>query len=173
MLTCDTTPTAEILHGFAPVIDQQSRMLILGSFPGVASLQQQAYYAHPQNQFWRLLSAICGQDFVRLSYPQRLQTLLQQRIGLWDIYAHCERQGSLDSAIRHGHYNHFENLRRDYPQLQKLCFNGKTAAKVDRYLQALGYQTQTLPSSSPAYAALSFEGKLKIWRQACKFELSN
>lgn len=171
MLPRDTAPSAEILYGFAPVIASSSRLLILGSFPGVASLQQHAYYAHPQNQFWRLLSEICAVNLTQLSYPERLQCLLQHHIGIWDIYASCERQGSLHSAIRHGSYNRFDTLRQHYPQLQKLCFNGKTAAKVERYLQQLGYQTQTLPSSSPAYAALSFNAKLEIWREACQAAL--
>lgn len=168
MLTNDNTPATQILHGFAPVIDQRCRLLILGSFPGVASLQQQAYYAHPQNQFWRLLSAICGQDLLGLSYQHRLEQLLQNNIGVWDIYASCLRQGSLDSAIRSAVFNPFAKLRDDYPNLQKLCFNGKTAAKVERHLQSLGFITTTLPSSSPAYAAMNFSQKLEIWRKACQ-----
>ncbi len=170
MLSNDNTPASQSLHGFAPVIDQTCRLLILGSFPGVASLQQEAYYAHPKNQFWRLLSAICEVDLPALAYPQRLQQLLQNNIGVWDIYASCLRQGSLDSAIRNPVLNPFDNLWNDYPNLRKLCFNGKTAAKIERYLQGLGFSTTTLPSSSPAYAAMSFEDKLEIWRSACQID---
>ena len=87
---------ASTLSGLAPVIDGGIRMLILGSFPGAASLAAQQYYAHPRNQLWRLASALTGEDLAGLPYEQRLARLLAHRIGLWDVLQACERRGSLD-----------------------------------------------------------------------------
>lgn len=154
-----------ILSGFPPVIDEATHTLILGSFPGQASLDAQQYYAFRHNQFWRLLSVVLQQDLVVCEYPQKLELLLAHGIGLWDIFCHCVRQGSLDAAIREGQLNDFATLRRDYPQLRRVCFNGKTAAKIQSWFQAQGYQTLVLPSSSPANAMRSFAEKSHEWQQ--------
>lgn len=159
------TNDEDLLQGFPPVIDQATHTLILGSFPGGASLQAQQYYAFPQNQFWRLLTAVLDEDFTAQSYPQRLQRLLAHGIGLWDVFERCRRQGSLDSAIKQAGMNDFEALQLEYPQLKRLCFNGKTAAAMQARLEQLGYQTLCLPSSSPAYAQLGFAGKLLRWQR--------
>lgn len=153
-----------LLQGFPPVINQATHTLILGSFPGGASLQAQEYYAFPQNQFWRLLTAVLDEDLTALNYPQRLERLLAHGIGLWDVFDRCQRQGSLDSAIKQASMNNFEPVQLQYPQLKRLCFNGKTAAAMQARLEQLGYQTLCLPSSSPAYAQLSFSGKLLQWQ---------
>lgn len=154
-----------LLPGFPAVIDNLTHTLILGSFPGVASLAAQEYYAFPQNQFWRLLSKVLDTDLVGLNYTDRLQQLLANGIGLWDIYDTCLRQGSLDAAIKRGKMNDFVRLRSTYPHLEKLCFNGKTAGKIESDLRQLGYDTLQLPSSSPAYAQMRFEDKLTHWKQ--------
>ncbi|GGC75949.1 DNA-deoxyinosine glycosylase [Undibacterium terreum] len=152
------------LQGFPAVIDKNTTTLILGSFPGEASLQEQQYYAHPRNQFWRLLSAVLNVDLVVLPYPQRLAGIKAHGIGLWDIFDSCLRQGSLDSAIRQQQINDFSALQQQYPKLHKLCFNGKTAGKVQGHFDKAGYQTLVLPSSSPANAQMSFEQKLLLWQ---------
>src|SRR4051812_16618925 len=113
-----------LLAGFPPVLDQHTRILILGSFPGEASLAAQQYYAHPRNQFWRLLSAILNDGLVNLPYDERLQRLLSHHIGLWDVLAACEREGSLDTAIRRAQANDFAMLKRQCPALVRICFNG-------------------------------------------------
>jgi hypoxanthine-DNA glycosylase len=136
-----------------------------GEFSGQASLDAQQYYAFRHNQFWRLLSVVLQQDLVVCEYPQKLELLLAHGIGLWDIFRHCVRQGSLDAAIRDGQLNDFATLRRDYPQLRRVCFNGKTAAKIQSWFQAQGYQTLVLPSSSPANAMRSFAEKSHEWQQ--------
>ncbi|WP_293779677.1 DNA-deoxyinosine glycosylase [uncultured Oxalicibacterium sp.] len=153
MLTC-----------FPPVIDHQTEILILGSFPGEASLTAQQYYAHPQNQFWRLLSAVLDDDLASLPYEQRLQKLLHHHIGLWDVIAACAREGSLDSAIRHARHNDFVLLREQCPALRRVCFNGKTSGKQAPVFEQAGFETRILPSSSPAYAVMRFEQKLLQWR---------
>lgn len=153
-----------LLTGFAPVLDPDVRILILGSFPGEASLAAQQYYAHPRNQFWRLLSEILAEDFVALPYEQRLARVLAHHIGLWDVLAACAREGSLDNAIRQAQANDFAILKHQCPRLTRICFNGKTSGKFERQFADAGFETLVLPSSSPAHAALSFEQKLGIWK---------
>lgn len=153
-----------LLAGFPPVFDRSTRILILGSFPGEASLAAQQYYAHPRNQFWRLLSAILGEQIADLPYPQRLQRLLVHQIGLWDVLAACEREGSLDTAIRRPQVNDFAMLKRQCPSLARVCFNGKTSGRFELQFAAAGFETRVLPSSSPANAQRSFEQKLAVWR---------
>lgn len=153
-----------LLAGLAPVLDAGTRIVILGSFPGNASLAARQYYAHPRNQFWRLLSAALDEALHALPYPLRLRRLLAHGIGLWDVLAACARQGSLDSAIRQAQANDFDKLRRLCPALQRVCFNGKTSGRFAPQFAAAGFATLVLPSSSPANAQLSFEQKLAQWR---------
>lgn len=153
------------LTGLAPVIDSRTRILILGSFPGEASLKAQQYYAHPRNALWPILSALTGEDLAGLPYAERLPRLLAHRIGLWDVLGACVRKGSLDSAIRNPAANDFDRLHRLCPELDVVGFNGQTSGKFAPQFEAQGYRTVVLPSTSPAYAAMSFEQKLKGWRQ--------
>jgi hypoxanthine-DNA glycosylase len=152
------------LAGFAPIGNQDTHTLILGSFPGVASLAATQYYAHPRNQFWKLVGAALGEPLHELTYDLRLEKLLQHGIGLWDVLAACEREGSLDSAIRHASPNDFDAFHTRFPRLRKVCFNGKTSGKFAPVIAAAGYVTLVLPSSSAANAILSFDQKLRIWR---------
>lgn len=153
------------LTGLPPVIDAQARVLILGSFPSAASLAAGQYYAHKQNQFWRLLAAILGQPLPAMDYAARQAAVKAAGLAIWDVYGSCERQGSLDAAIRNGAANDFAQLRTLAPGLAKVCFNGQTAGRFAARLAALGYETAVLPASSPAYT-LSFERKLAVWRAA-------
>ncbi|TFW09426.1 DNA-deoxyinosine glycosylase [Oxalobacteraceae bacterium OM1] len=155
---------SDLLTGIPPVIRPDTRILILGSFPGEASLAAQRYYAHPRNLFWRLLSAVLDEDIAGLPYEARLERLLAHRIGLWDAIAACKREGSLDASIRRAQHNDFTALKRDCPALRRICFNGKTSGKLEPEFAAAGFETLVLPSSSPANAYLSFEQKLAVWR---------
>ena len=157
-------PSSDLLGGLPPVLDHRTKIVILGSFPGVASLAAAQYYAHPRNQFWPLLSAVLGRPLVAQSYAQRLQSLLDCSVGLWDVIDRCRRRGSLDSAIRDSQANDFAKLRETCPALQRVCFNGKTSGKFALEFSAAGFQTLVLPSSSPANAQSSFAQKLEIWR---------
>lgn len=152
------------LTGLAPVIDSNTRILILGSFPGAASLAAQQYYAHPRNALWPILSALTGEDLVSLPYADRLPRLLAHGFGLWDVLGACEREGSLDSAIRNPAANDFERLHRLCPALETVGFNGQTSGKFAPQFAAAGYRTVLLPSTSPAYAGMSFDAKLACWR---------
>ena len=156
----------ERLLGLPPVIARNSRLVILGSFPGVASLQAQQYYGHPRNHFWPLLSAIWGIDLAALPYRQRLAELRRRGLGLWDVYASCRREGSLDQAIEDAELNDLASLRRRAPDLRLVAHNGGESARAMRHIRALGLPVQRLPSSSPANASWSFERKLDAWRAA-------
>lgn len=153
------------LTGFAPVIAPHTRLMVLGSFPGVASLVQQQYYGHPRNQFWPILSALWGVELRSLPYAQRLDVVRARGLGIWDVYAHCRREGSLDSAIEAVEVNDFSGLRAQAPGLMAVAHNGAESARVMKHLQALGFAVHRLPSTSPANAGWSFERKLAAWRE--------
>ena len=146
-------------------MDAGIEILLLGSFPSVASLDHMQYYAHPRNQFWRLVGAVIGEPLPEMDYPQRLQTLLTHRIGLWDVIGACTRSGSLDAAIRQASGNDFAQVTRVARRLRRVCFNGKTAGKQAPLFNTWGFETLLLPSSSPAHAALSYEQKLAQWQK--------
>lgn len=156
----------ERLVGLPPVVDRGTRLLVLGSFPGVASLAAGQYYAHPRNHFWPLLDALWETDLTTRSYPQRLAALRRRGLGLWDCYASCRRQGSLDQAIEDPEPNDFGLLLRRAPALRWVAHNGAASARAAAALQALGLQTVRLPSTSPANASWSFERKRAAWRAA-------
>jgi hypoxanthine-DNA glycosylase len=160
-----TSSDSSQLTGLAPVIAPDTRILILGSFPGAASLAAQQYYAHPRNQFWKLVGALIGEDLYALPYAERLPRLLAHRFGLWDVLAGCEREGSLDSSIRNPAANDFERLRHRCPALETVGFNGQASGKFAPQFAQQGYRTVVLPSSSPAHMALTFEQKLAVWRR--------
>lgn len=156
---------SKTLKGLPPVIDARARVLILGSFPSEASLAARQYYAHRQNQFWKILGAILGQPLFEMDYAERLMAVQAARIAIWDVYAECERAGSLDSAIRNGRPNDFVALRKSAPALRRILFNGQTPGRFAAALAALGYETRIMPSTSPANAGWSFERKLAAWRE--------
>jgi len=154
-------------RSFPHVTDANTRILILGSLPGEASLAQSEYYAHPQNKFWKLVGDVIGLELQKFAYEARLVALLEHRIGLWDVIANAKRVGSLDSQIREYTNNDLLALIDTLPDLNTIAFNGVTASKIG--LKALGEQAQQyrillLPSSSPAHATLSYMQKLDTWR---------
>jgi hypoxanthine-DNA glycosylase len=155
---------AAALAGLGPVAAASSRLIVLGSFPGAASLAAQQYYAHPRNQFWPILSALWGVDLVDRGYAQRVAELERRGLAVWDVYASCRREGSLDSAIEDAVPNDLAGLRRRCPQLQAVAHNGGESARHMRITEALGLAVYRLPSTSPANASWSFERKLAAWR---------
>jgi hypoxanthine-DNA glycosylase len=151
-------------RSFSPVADADTRLLILGSLPGDASLAAGRYYAHPQNGFWRLVGGVIGADLVALDYEDRLRTLLDHGVGLWDVTREAERRGSLDGAIRNAKANDLIGLIETLPSLRTVGFNGGTAARIGRKVLAgrEGLDLVDLPSSSPAYT-LAFAEKAAAW----------
>lgn len=160
--------SSDVLQGLPPLLSDATRLVILGSFPGVASLRSRQYYGHPQNQFWRLLATLLAADVpgvLQSPYADRAAWLLDQGLGLWDVYAACEREGSLDSAIRAPVLNELASLPQRCPRLRALAHNGGESFRHARHTQALGLPVYRLPSSSPAHASWSFERKLVAWRE--------
>lgn len=157
-------------RNFPPVTRDDTRLLILGSLPGAVSLAQQRYYAHPQNQFWRLVGAVIERDLASLDYDARLEALLDAGIGLWDTVAEATRMGSLDASIRLHAASDLAGLVRTLPGLRAIAFNGSTAARIGR--RALSGAAHPhlidLPSSSPAHT-LSFAAKLDAWRELATY----
>jgi TDG/mug DNA glycosylase family protein len=152
-------------HCFPPVIRADTRLLVLGSLPGAVSLARQRYYAHPQNLFWRLIGAVIERDLAALDYEARLEALLAAGVGLWDTVAAATRKGSLDADIRLHEASDLAALAETLPLLGAVAFNGGTSARIGRkQLQGVsGLALVDLPSSSPAYASLSFERKRDAW----------
>jgi hypoxanthine-DNA glycosylase len=156
------------LQGLPPVLGRATRVLILGSFPGEASLVARQYYAHPRNHFWPLLAALIDAPLTALPYRERLRQLRANGIGLWDVIVACNRRGSLDGAIRMAERGEVGRVRRAAPAVALVCFNGKTAARALPAWRDAGYATLALPSSSPAYTR-PFAEKLAAWRQIGEF----
>ncbi len=160
--------------GFPPIADEHAKILILGSMPSVQSLKQQHYYAHPRNAFWSIMSALCNRDNA-CDYQQRCLYLIENNIAVWDVLKSCQRQGSLDNNIDSSSIitNDFNAFFKHHPKIKHLFFNGGKAQQV--YNQSvlatlderfISLPQTRLPSTSPAYAAMSFRQKLLSWQQA-------
>ena len=149
---------------FPSVVRADTRLLVLGSLPGRVSLDRSQYYAHPRNQFWRLVGAVIGRPLVPLDYEARLEALLEAGIGLWDTVAAATRRGSLDADIRLHAASDLAALAATLPDLRAVAFNGGTSARIGhaRLAGVSGLDLVDLPSSSPAYT-LPFERKLEAW----------
>jgi hypoxanthine-DNA glycosylase len=158
-------------HAFPPVVAADTRVLILGSLPGDASLAAGQYYAHPRNLFWPLMADLTGLPALpELPYPDRLAALRAAGIGLWDTIASATRKGSLDTAIRDAEGAPLAQLVATLPALGAVAFNGKASARLGRaQLSGTSVALIDLPSSSPAHAALSFPAKREKWRQLLPF----
>ena len=157
--------------GLPPVARKDARLFILGSLPGDASLAARRYYAHPTNQFWRLLGLAIGEELQVLDYETRLARLAECRVGLWDVIASASRPGSLDQAIRRAEHNRIGHLLHDFPDVRAIAFNGSAAAAAGRKLieQAPpGIELVDLPSSSAANTR-PFEEKARAWSVLGRF----
>jgi hypoxanthine-DNA glycosylase len=164
----------EVSVGFPPIEDAAARVLVLGSLPGVKSLEMREYYAQPYNAFWRIMGQLVGAG-TELEYPARMLRLRAHGLAVWDVLAAGEREGSLDSAIVPASIvvNDFGAFFARHRELRLICFNGHTAAGLFKRKVLPGLEQQwaaierrTLPSTSPAYASLRFEQKLERWRAA-------
>lgn len=158
------------IHSFAPVSNANARVLILGSMPGKKSLQQNQYYAHPANAFWKIMGELVGAH-PGLPYAEKLAILKSSGIALWDVLALCEREGSLDAAIKGESANDFTAFFARHPHISKVCFNGSKAEQSFRKFvldkQVLPpLELHRLPSTSPAHAGMPYADKLQAWRSA-------
>lgn len=153
-----------VLHPFGPLFNENSRVLILGSFPSVKSREQQFFYGHPKNRFWPVLAALTGEP-VPASVEEKKKLALQNGIALWDVIASCEIVGSADSSIRNAKPNDIIPILKA-SGIRKIFTNGKTAdALYMRYIfKTTGIQSVCLPSTSPANAAWNMERLLSAWQ---------
>lgn len=151
--------------GFPPVADERTRVLVLGSLPGEASLERRQYYANPTNQFWRLMGGVVETDLAVLDYEARLAALLRARVGLWDVIGSARRTGSLDAQIRNHAANPLGTIASRFPSLRALAFNGGKSYQIGRRLlgEAAGVKLVPLPSSSAAYCSISVDAKQAKW----------
>ena len=149
--------------GLPPVLPREARVLVLGSFPGVASLAARQYYAHPRNHFWPVMGALLGEPLPELPYALRLARLRVRGVALWDTIVACERVGSSDQSIRNAERAEVARVRRASPRVEVVAFNGNTAARALPRWREAGYRTLALPSTSPAYTR-PFAEKLAAWR---------
>jgi double-stranded uracil-DNA glycosylase len=153
-------------EGFPPIANTEATILVLGSLPGRKSLLEKEYYAHPRNVFWPVMREIFG---VAGSYEQRCQCLMHHRIAVWDVLKASVRPGSMDADIRQetASANDMAAFLEEHPGIRGIAFNGQKAAKLFRDLvpndHVTGLRSISLPSTSPAYAAMPFEGKLELW----------
>lgn len=153
-----------IIHSFPPISNVNAKVLILGTMPGITSLQLNQYYGHGRNVFWRLLFSIFNEPF-SFDYDIRKKIALQNNIAIWDVLHACFREGSLDSAIKEEIPNSFETFLSQHPNIEYIVFNGQKAAKLfHKHVKASNhYQYFTMPSTSPANAGITFEKKLEEW----------
>lgn len=159
------------LEGLPPVLDARTRLLVLGSFPGVASLRLQQYYGHPQNHFWKILGTLWQLPLPALPYPERVAALLAHGVGVWDVYGACEREGSLDVNIQNAQLNDFAAVLRACPLLEAIAHNGGESFRHARHTGTLGLPVYRLPSTSPANAGWSFDRKLAAWSEVLQRHL--
>jgi len=154
----------ETLQSFPPIIADRCRVLILGSMPGIHSLEKGQYYAHPRNQFWKILGAVF-EETIPESYSGRKAFLLEKQVALWDVIASCQRKGSLDTAIQKERPNDLKSLLRQYPGIRWIGFNGLKAHQTFRAhmgVEIPGVTCCRLPSTSPAHT-MAFEEKRRQW----------
>ena len=161
-----------MIKSFDPIIDDNSRVLILGSMPGPESLRKKQYYANPRNQFWKIIYRILsGCDEPPSDYRERIKFLKENGIALWDVLESCEREGANDSKIRNGKPNNFETRLRKSPNLKRIFFNGGEAGRQMRKVNGLGpklIEREPLPSTSPANT-LPLSSKMNCWRKIKDF----
>jgi TDG/mug DNA glycosylase family protein len=167
----------EIITSFAPIADPIAKVLILGSMPGVKSLEAKQYYAHKQNAFWRIMATLCGFD-PHLPYAERTAYLILHHIAVWDVLHSCEREGSLDTAINAAIVNDFEAFFKQHLSIRRVCFNGAAAERYFKMHVKPGLTQHNLtylrlPSTSPAHASMSLTGKTLAWKSGLGLDLAH
>lgn len=157
------------IFSFPPIIDDHSEIIILGSIPGVKSLEKQQYYGHPQNKFWKIIFELLDEEFTE-DYNQRIQMLKKHHIALWDVIDSCERKGSLDSEIKNEEANRIEELLEDHSNIKAIFCNGGKSYKNAQKILGKNYKIPVflLPSTSPLHT-VSFEKKLEEWKKVKQY----
>jgi len=165
--------TADISSGLAPLTGPEPLVLILGSFPSVLSLERSEYYGNPRNRFWAVMEELFAIP-AALPYPERCQRLTQEGVALWDAVASCSRPGSSDGRIRDPVPNDITGFIRAHPSVRLVALNGSTAGRIyHRLAEVPDVRSITLPSTSPANAAVTFGEKVRAWgivKEDCRRE---
>lgn len=161
------------IYSFPSLSNPEASVLLLGTMPGVKSLELKEYYGHPQNNFWKLLALVFDEEIPK-EYHQKKKLLQRNKIAVWDVLQACERQGSLDNAIMKEVPNDFTDFLSEHSKIKLIAFNGQKAASYfKKHIQiSENYQLITLPSSSPANAGKSFEHKLTEWKAIRTFSVT-
>ena len=152
-----------LTHPFTPFINKTSKILILGTFASIKSFENNFYYTHPKNQFWKLLSEVFEEEFPK-SLEDKKRFLDRHNIALWDMVKSCKRENSLDSSLKEIEINDIKSLLKNYPNIKKIYFTSKKAQKLYHKNFDIMIDSYYLPSPSPTYASLRFEEKLEEWR---------
>ncbi len=149
---------------FEAIVPENAKVLILGTMPGVKSLEEHQYYAHERNAFWQVIFKLLGKE-ISNDYNTRIKLIKSNKIALWDTLKLCYREGSLDSNIKDAEPNNITNLLKINPTIRCVFFNGKGAEKYyDKFHHRVeGICYFSMPSTSPANARLKFEDKLDAW----------
>ena len=170
MALAETYFKMQKISSFPPIINYESKILILGSIPGMKSLEMKQYYAHPQNKFWKIICELFHEELTT-DYAERIKILEKYHVALWDVIDNCEREGSLDSGIRNEEANKIGELLHNYPNIKAIFCNGQKSYKnllkilpIDFHLPII-----VLPSTSPAHASLRYEEKLKSWKMVLNY----
>ncbi len=157
----------KMLKSFKPIINEKSKILILGSMPGIKSLEATEYYAHPNNRFWKIMAVIWNRpNLEKADYKTKTETLLKNNIALWDTIKSCKRAGSLDSDIQNETPNNIRELLKNYPNIKTICLNGnKSYSAFKKYFPDLSekYNCKKMPSTSPANAKYSLDKLVEDW----------
>ena len=154
----------QLEHPFDPIVFNDTKILILGSFPSIKSFENDFYYAHPRNQFWKILSNLTG--YPADTKDQRIWLLKESKLGLWDMIRSCSRENSLDSSLEEEVVNDIPGLLEQYPSIEKIAFTGRKAqALFELNFDYLEIERIYLPSPSPAYAKMTLEKKAEIYRE--------
>ena len=158
------------ISSFPPIINKESKVLILGTVPGVKSWEMKQYYAHPQNQFWKIIFQLFNEEYT-LDYETRKSVLLRNNLALWDVIDSCYREGSLDSAIRNEEANRIEELLHDFPNIKAIFCNGQKSFKNLQKIVSKDFHLPiyALPSTSPAYASMQYAIKFSKWKEILKY----
>ena len=153
-----------MINSFPPFVNSQTKILILGTMPGIASLEKQEYYVHKKNHFWKIMYTLLDNLPISEIFDEKIQLLQANNIGLWDVLENCERKGSLDIHIKNQKENNFETLFKEFPGITTIMFNGKESHKyfLKKFGEIKGITYYVMPSTSPANT-MTFENKLKIW----------
>ncbi|MBU0942361.1 MAG: DNA-deoxyinosine glycosylase [Bacteroidetes bacterium] len=153
-----------MIKSFEPIVNENTKILILGTIPGLASLKNREYYGNPRNHFWQLIYSFYNEEYSTIDFKDKIEFLLSHKLGLWDVLKNCERKGSLDIAIKNQTENDFDSFFKKHKNIEVIIFNGKESHRffLKKYGQIQGITYHIMPSTSPANT-MTFINKLNLW----------